>query len=218
MMGERTSDVRWGRLATGVALALIGFVVAWQVDGIAYRELVNKSAERADWAKALRSCGYWPTWGALGLALVLIDWRDVPRVWPRTDKWARGVLIWMSTASAGLLAELVKLVVRRERPDMADGAYVFRAFGERTWSTSGLGMPSSHTAVAFGAAWMLTRLWPSAAPVWMAFGIGCGLTRVLDRAHFVSDVYVGALVGIVAAELLWRQHARNHRRQQGVTA
>ncbi len=66
-----------------------------------------------------------------------------------------------------------------------------------------------HGAVAFGAAFMLWRLHPRAAPVWMALACGCGATRVLSRAHFVSDVVASAFVGFGVAWALWRWHLAN---------
>lgn len=215
MTQKPTSERNTSRAVALVAVALLGFVVASSVDGLAYRTLVDAAAERQDWAKMLRSCGYWPTWLLIGLAMVIIDWRERAPVWPKTDRWTRGVLLWVSTGMGGLAAEMLKLIARRERPDMTDGAYVFRSIGDHLLSTSGLGLPSSHAAVAFAASWVLTRLYPAAMPLWLGLGVGCSLTRVLDRAHFLSDVYAGALVGIGVAELLWRAHVRNHAARLG---
>jgi membrane-associated phospholipid phosphatase len=64
-------------------------------------------------------------------------------------------------------------------------------------------MPSSHAVVAFGAAAMLSRLFPRARPVWWLLGWGCGLTRVLHGRHFFSDIVLAAIVGWLIAALLW---------------
>jgi membrane-associated phospholipid phosphatase len=73
-------------------------------------------------------------------------------------------------------------------------------------------MPSGHTAVAFGAAAMLCRLHPSAWPVWLAIATGCGVTRILARAHYLSDVVAGAFVGLAAGAIIWSLHLRVLRR------
>src|SRR5690606_34907010 len=86
-----------------------------------------------------------------------------------------------------------------------EGEYVFRSFTEDTFSSSGLGMPSSHAIVAFGSAAMLSRLFPRAWPIWWALAWGCGLTRVLHGRHFVSDVVLAAIVGWLVAAILWRK-------------
>ena len=72
-----------------------------------------------------------------------------------------GGVALLGPALAGGVAELIKLAVRRERPGFADGEYVFRGFAERTWSTSGLGFPTSHGMVALGGAAVLARLFPA---------------------------------------------------------
>ena len=59
--------------------------------------------------------------------------------------------------------------------------------------------------VAFGGAVILGRLFPRTAPVAYALAAGCALTRVLARAHFASDVVVGALAGWAVGALLWNR-------------
>jgi membrane-associated phospholipid phosphatase len=70
-------------------------------------------------------------------------------------------------------------------------------------STSGLALPSSHALVAFAAAAMLARLYPRARWLWYALAAGCALTRVLARAHFLSDVTLAAIIGWAVAAVLW---------------
>jgi undecaprenyl-diphosphatase len=60
-------------------------------------------------------------------------------------------------------------------------------------------MPSSHVLLAFAAAATLTRLFPRTAVMWYVLAIGCAVTRLLARAHFFSDVVVGALLGVAGA-------------------
>ena len=111
----------------------------------------------------------------------------------------RAWLLIGSAALGGLAAEILKLLIRRERPAVHDGLYGFRDFGERTWSTAGLALPSSHTLVAFAGAAMLARLYPRARWVGYTLAAGCAATRVLARAHFVSDVVLAAGLGWLVA-------------------
>jgi membrane-associated phospholipid phosphatase len=60
--------------------------------------------------------------------------------------------------------------------------------------------------VAFGAAWMLSYLFPRARWVWITLAAGCGLSRVLAQAHFVSDVVVAALAAFATTTWLWRRY------------
>jgi membrane-associated phospholipid phosphatase len=95
---------------------------------------------------------------------------------------------------------------RRLRPDSFDGLWVWRPWSEDPISGSGLSLPSGHTATAFGAAWMLCLLFPRAAPVWMLLAIGCAVTRVINHSHFVSDVFISAMLSYAVARALWHWH------------
>jgi membrane-associated phospholipid phosphatase len=104
------------------------------------------------------------------------------------------------------MAELLKLAFRRERPGLTDGAHVFRPWSDRPFSTAELGLPSSEAAVAFAAAAVLARLFPEARGLWYGVALGCALTRVAARGHFMSDIVFAALVGYVVTLILWRHH------------
>jgi membrane-associated phospholipid phosphatase len=120
----------------------------------------------------------------------------------------RGVLIFLSVAAGGLLAEALKLVFRRQRPEFADGYYSFR-FSD-WFNASGLGLPSSHAAVAVAAAAALCVLFPARRWLWILLGGLCVVSRVAAGAHFLSDVVLGALVGLAAARAVIALDLRNN--------
>jgi membrane-associated phospholipid phosphatase len=60
-------------------------------------------------------------------------------------------------------------------------------------------MPSSHTAFAVVAAVALSRLYPRLTPIMVAAACAVGGCRVLFKAHYPSDVIVGALLGFLIA-------------------
>jgi membrane-associated phospholipid phosphatase len=140
--------------------------------------------------RLLRVAGWWPTWLLVGAAFAAHD-RGLRRAW--------GLVA--PAGMCGLLAEGLKLLVRRERPGPA-GEVSFRAFGELPWDSAGLGMPSSHAAVAFGAAFALGRLHPRTLPVGLLLAAGCAATRVVDRAHFLSDCAVAGLLAWLVVAFL----------------
>jgi membrane-associated phospholipid phosphatase len=155
-----------------------------------------------DWARLLRVAGFAPTW-LLGAVVLMLA---------RGDRLARegwrvvlmpGLALIASVGSAGILGEMVKLLVRRERPGAHDGAYVFAPW-DGHWSTGAIGLPSTHAIVAFAAAFALARLAPRTGPVWLLVAVGCGLTRLLDGAHFLSDVVAAALLAWVTVAVVWR--------------
>ena len=181
-------------LAVRTAWLLTAVVVVGGVpmlaDHWAYGALVVNRVYDHDWARLLRVMGFLPTWWVAALALYLHE-RESEPAHAKRRAWSLAV----APAVAGLGAEILKLLLRRERPQAHDGLYGFRPWSEQPFSSAGLALPSSHTMVAFGAAAALARLFPRAKWVWYALAAGCGITRVLDRAHFVSDVTLGALLG-----------------------
>lgn len=210
--------IRPARVALFFIIAAVAIGAAHLVDLPIATRILNPNTNDADWGRMLRVAGYVPTWILVSLALLLIDRARLRagavRTFPVRDMWSRAVLLTVSAAASGLLAEGLKLVVRRERPAIVDdhAVYLFRAFSDAPLSSSGLGMPSSHTAVAFGAAFMLCRLHPAATPIWLVIGVGCAATRVLARAHFTSDVVAAAFLGYAVAWALWHWHAANEAR------
>jgi membrane-associated phospholipid phosphatase len=178
------------------------FAAATALDGWAYRHLVRRTIYDGDFGRMLRIVGFLTTWAIVSLALVLCDpsWRDSAQT--RWRRW-RGVLPFMSAVLAGLTGQGLKLLIRRERPEAHAGAYAFRSWFDHPLSGAGLGLPSSHGVVAFGALAMLAHMYPSARWVWFALAAGCAVTRVLARAHFLSDVTLAAIVGILVASCLW---------------
>jgi undecaprenyl-diphosphatase len=178
----------WVMLA--VSLALFGAASA--VDSWAFHHFRLSGVYDRDWGRALRSMGYWPLWIALSFALWLTDRA-------RGRGVQRAAILAGAVTVAGVSDEVLKLVVRRDRPGVLDGAYAFRSWPDRPFDSSGFGMPSSHAIIAFAAAAALTEFFPAAAIVWYGLAVGCAVTRVLSGAHFVSDVVVGALLGIMIA-------------------
>lgn len=175
-------------------LATVAVVLAHLLDGWAWAHLTRDGVYDNDRGRMFRIVGYLPIWLLLGAALYLHG-RDR----------RRALLLALVPAAGGLAAEVLKLLLRRERPAPHDGMYVFRSFLERPFSTSGLALPSSHALVAMSGAFILCRLYPRGWPVWILLGAGCALTRVQARAHFLSDVTVAAVAAWVVVELCWRR-------------
>ena len=202
----------WWKVALFVTINAVVFVLLHWVDRPAYEVVVTHDASEKDWHRMFRAAGsFWP-WLMVALSFLLLDWR-LGDGGERHRSFTRAVMLFVPAAAAGGLAELMKILIRRERPRVGAGEYVFRSWGE-LFEGGGMGLPSSHTAVAFGAATILSYMYPRAIPVWAAVAVGCGVVRVLNHAHshFVTDVYLGAVVGVTVGWLFWRWHLHNQRR------
>jgi membrane-associated phospholipid phosphatase len=187
------------------AFGAVLLLAASLADGWAYHALAMEGVYDEDWGRLLRVMGYLPLWLLMGAALVLHDW---PLRTPASVRPAlrRGLLLVGGAAASGIAGELLKLLLRRERPRAHDGEYFFRAFTDRPFYSGGLALPSSHAIVAFGAAAMLARLFPRVAPVWYLLAAGCAYTRVAAGAHFASDVVVSFLAAWLVVAWLWRRY------------
>lgn len=206
-----TTDRRatWGERyiwKAGVAVRtawLLGFVAVFAAvpmlaDRYMYDHWHNPGVYDQEWGRLMRVMGWWPTWATMALALWLTQrWAD------RARAALHAKALVLAPAVAGLVCEFLKLVVRRERPEINAGDYGFRPWDIRPFDTAGLAMPSSHTMVAFAAATVLARIYPGGRWVWYTLAAGCAATRVLAHAHFLSDVTVGALLGWSAGWGTW---------------
>jgi membrane-associated phospholipid phosphatase len=196
-------------------LILLAIALAWDRAGYlhlsvkTYTDLLD--LEGKDWYRALRIFGFGGTWAAFGLVLLLIDFarRDHGERLPG-GPLRRAVLLWLSVAASALFAEVLKPLFGRLRPEDTGGDYAFMPLARRLFDAHDLGLPSSHTAAAFGAALALSLCFRPATLILLAAAAGCGLTRVLAGAHFLSDAVAGAAVAYAATLLVWRLDARNN--------
>jgi membrane-associated phospholipid phosphatase len=183
-----------------VLIAIVLVALSLLADGWVAEHVRYGRVYETDWGRMLRTFGYLPFWLLAAIALALNDRES--REW-----WRRGALLAAAPTAAGIAGELLKITVRRMRPPDQGSAYSFRAFGDHPFSSRGIGFPSSHAVVAFGAAAILARLFPRARVVWYVAAVGCAVSRLLAHAHYLSDVVAAAFIGIAMAALLWRYGA-----------
>lgn len=93
---------------------------------------------------------------------------------------------------------LIKLVLGRRRPrdDMEMGLYGFMPLAFNLDYNS---FPSGHALTICCVAVIFTCVWPIWAPLWFAVAALLAVTRALLTAHFLSDVLIGAGIGLIAA-------------------
>lgn len=151
-----------------------------------------------------------------GVLLILLAAAALdPRSWRVLPRLALGAY------GAGLLADLLKFVLARRRPEAADvmnievwGSFqgIFAWQSAATWqealSRDNLSFPSGHAATAAGLACAMTRLYPRAAWFFVGMTLLACFQRIAFQAHYLSDVLAGAAVGVLFSLLLelprWR--------------
>jgi membrane-associated phospholipid phosphatase len=177
--------------------AVSAVTLAHVLDEPAWRLLRDARIYDKDLGRLMRLVGYLPTWLIVAGACWLHDRGTVAWGW-------RGGLVIVAPTVGGALAEALKMIVRRLRPAADTFGYVFRPFADAPLSTRGLGMPSSHTLVAFAAAAAMSRLFPRTWWIWYLLATGCAVTRVMALGHFLSDTVVAAFLGYVVGVLVSR--------------
>lgn len=192
----------WRHYGGTIAGAAVLLLLAGVATGVDCRLSSWMLAERG-WAAllrdALRPCEFF----GHGLAVVLIVWGvhqlDPARRWalPRVLSGA-----WLS----GIAANVVKMCIVRIRPHhfQFDGT-VWETFGQwlplASAGSRGQSFPSGHAATAFGLAVVLAWLYPRARWFFGAMAVLVACQRVAGGAHYLSDVLVGAAIGLVVGHL-----------------
>jgi membrane-associated phospholipid phosphatase len=192
------------RRRLGLALAiLVAMLIATLLDRAVFKAAFVGAQRREvlllrDWMQLFRVAGYLPTWILLWTGLTLVagfraHWRDRSRL-----------ALVLAPLVAGVIAEVAKRVLGRERPDASavEAWYVFKPILSGFWDTKNLGLPSSHAAVAWAGACAGIALAPRAWPVFALLALGCSWHRMVTGAHFLSDVALGAILGYLAWRLV----------------
>jgi membrane-associated phospholipid phosphatase len=141
---------------------------------------------------------------ALAIAVAYINWNGLvwwiagalvarARGFGRRGLWG-ALTVYVGLVDAWLLAELLKLVVRRPRPF----SVVLDLPPTLVTEPSSFSFPSGDTAFAFGAAVALGRV----APTWrlpaLLFAVAVAFERVAVGVHYPLDVLAGALIGTIS--------------------
>lgn len=143
-------------------------------------------------AAVTRRIGQPEVWATVGLGLTAVG-----LVSGNGRLTGAGVRATSSVALAGLTTHGLKAVFGRLRPDSLDADH-FSPFSR------GRSFPSGHATVAFALATSLAdeirRPWASV----LLYGAATGtaFSRVHDRRHWLSDVALGAALGVTAAKFV----------------
>ena len=130
--------------------------------------------------------------GAFVLAAALGIW-----AWERLRRrpGRAGAAVFWTYLVSGLLAQILKHLVRRPRP----------------WGPDPSSFPSGHTASAFALAEVLARRFPRAAWVFRFIAAAVGISRIVLGQHYPLDVLAGAALGILTTAGYFRSISRRRR-------
>lgn len=110
-----------------------------------------------------------------------------------------------SLAAASIILHSIKTVLGRRRPrdELELGLYGWRPFYfDRQYDS----FPSGHALTIFCVAVILAGALPVFSLLWFAIAIYLALTRAFLTSHFLSDVCIGAAIGVLVTReviLIW---------------
>jgi membrane-associated phospholipid phosphatase len=108
--------------------------------------------------------------------------------------------LFVAIGAPGLFASIVKNMIGRARPGVGGSVnpYLFDPFH---WTPAYASTPSGHATAAFAA---LAALFPRARTALLIYALLIVVSRIVLRAHYPSDVFLGALTGLAGVWLVQR--------------
>lgn len=109
----------------------------------------------------------------------------------------------LSFIIAGVVVQILKLSFERPRPGQGGASIIGLIENSSLFDFAGRfnSFPSGHTAVSFALAYVLSRHYRRAWPVFYTVAFLIALSRVYLGSHFPTDIAAGALTGIAAGWL-----------------
>jgi len=198
-----------------ILLALL--VPAWLVSYFFDRRISDALRDVAEyvihdstfWHLAKQGGEFWPAAVAIVLLALLHPW-----------KWRASGVIFVSIVLGALVVHVLKWTIGRRRPVTEIDPFDFEFFAGGLlgfFQGGDLSFVSGHAQLAFTLAAGLSFFLPRTTLFWFFLAFLTASQRVAERAHYLSEALLGAIVGILswhAAHLLCR--FTNHSKPQNV--
>jgi hypothetical protein len=183
-------------IAVGVAVVAAAAIVAiiWlSADApiTAWAERIN-SNELEDWIRLANRFG-----GGMNPVMIIAFFLIAGVAYSRRRWIGYAIRMALAGAAAGILVQLVKLLVGRTRPELWLGPFHHAR-------ASASSFPSGHTVGAFALAGVLifSAESKSLRVIAMILAFAVALSRVLAFRHWTSDVAASAALGLIVASTL----------------
>jgi membrane-associated phospholipid phosphatase len=106
--------------------------------------------------------------------------------------------------AAAAVANLAQGAIGRLRPNQAESHLAFTQPTLNPLEKKEVSFPSGEAATGFALAVVLSRLAPRWKPAFYAAGTLAGVSRLINGAHYLSDVAAGAMLGVLVGGAVFR--------------
>jgi membrane-associated phospholipid phosphatase len=181
-----------------IALGLGALMIDRALAHFIYDHISAKTHKFLDGITHYAKAGHWLAAAIIALAAAAIA-RHFGSHGEGIDQMINYSLAFIAMLTLGsAFLHVIKLVLGRRRPrdDMEMGLYGFQPFAFNLEYNS---FPSGHALTICCVAVIFTCVWPDWWLVFFAIASLLAVTRALLTAHFLSDVLIGAGIGLIAA-------------------
>lgn len=184
-----------GRIACPPWIAFAGAAVAVAATWLLADSAIVAAAERVqsdsvdDWIRIANRLG-----GGMNPPMIVLFFLIAGIAYRRRAWIGYGVAMALAGAGAGLLAQIIKFIVGRTRPELWLGPFRYIRGGANSF-------PSGHTVAAFALGGVLIFASRNTPLRIAALLLACfvAFARVLAFRHWPSDVVASALISLLAA-------------------
>jgi membrane-associated phospholipid phosphatase len=136
-------------------------------------------------------------WWLLGGLLTYFIWREWSLVISKS-----GIFLFWSVALSGIFVNISKIIFGRVRPyhhfkSGEDGFHFWQ------FDSSFASFPSGHSATALSVTMVFSLLFPKYRFYILGAGVVLAFSRVVTLKHYLSDIFMGSLIGVVTVLILY---------------
>jgi membrane-associated phospholipid phosphatase len=208
--GRKSSEVWSGRVAALGILCLLICGLSFIFDVAVIDWVKNHDSKPLkEFAGFLSRWGDWPElmlYGVIGLG---ISW-----IARRRELFKLVVCMMIAATISGAVVNAVRLVTGRARPNNTEAVREWNGLWNGNefllFKSKYHSFPSGHTGAAF--AFFSIPLFANRRDWWpLVVAAGIGWSRIYLNVHHLSDVVVGAFVGLITAAFVWRRFQRRQK-------
>ena len=130
---------------------------------------------------------------AVSVVLLAVGWS-----FSRSNFKTAGIDTLLAHGIAGLVSNGLKHLLGRPRPKFVhSGEWQFTP----SWASGLDSFPSGHTTASFAVATVLAKRFPAFGPLCFGIAAFVGLSRVIRGSHFPTDVFGGAVLGVLSGSI-----------------